>query len=153
MPASFFSQKTGRSSRSSSPAIEIISTNVTHNDQVALIKTMAAVTGSSRSPSPAADIPTPKPLSSIIDEKKMERHLSRSGPTPNAVDRQRTKRKSEYFGEAFAQREPPTSQQHKASRVSMVFAELKTNVIVSTSEPLPILYSNHILHRSRTSTP
>ena len=130
MPASFLSQTTGGTSQSSSPTVETISTNDTHNDQVALTKVMAATTSSSRSSSPPSDIPTPKPLSSIIDEKKMDRHFSKSGPMPNAVDREKTKRRSEYFGEAFAQREPPTSQQHKASKVSMVLAELKTNVIV-----------------------
>ena len=73
------------------------------------------------------------------DENAIIKHVDRGAPGdaallamvqrgPEAVDR--SKRKSKFYGEVFAYREPTISSNERITQDSMITAEVKTNVIV-----------------------
>ena len=80
-----------------------------------------------------------RPGLDTINEKSLIRNLDRGAPgddTPMALaqrgpeEKDRSARKSNFFGEVFAYREANTSTKERATRESVVTAEVKTNVIV-----------------------
>ena len=80
-----------------------------------------------------------RPPLETINEKSLIRDLSRGAPgdeNPMALaqrrpeEKDRSTRKSNYFGEVFAYREANTSVKERATRESVITAEVKTNVIV-----------------------
>ena len=75
----------------------------------------------------------------LIDEKQIARHVSRGAPGDAALmsmvqrDQEGTdlaRRKSQFYTEVFAYREPNLSIREKTYRNSVITAEVKTNVIV-----------------------
>lgn len=98
-------------------------------------------------PSPAnsdLDASTMPPTSALSkDESRLFRPLERGAPGDQAIfsdsktpeQKDLAKRKSQFYTEAFAQREPNSSARERISRESMVVADVRTNVIVSS---LPI---------------
>lgn len=90
------------------------------------------------------DEPESQPVSNmpdLIDEKKISRNISRGAPGDAALmsmvqrDQEGTdlaRRKSSYFTEVFAYREPNLSPRERIYKHSVITAEVKTNVIVRT---------------------
>ena len=88
------------------------------------------------------DEPEAQPISNmpdLIDEKQIARHISRGAPGDAAlmsmVQRNQegtdlARRKSQFYTEVFAYREPNLSPREKIYRNSVITAEVKTNVIV-----------------------
>lgn len=84
-------------------------------------------------------------LPDLIDEKQIARHVARGAPGDaslmNMVKRnestrdgkRESERKSQYWGEVFAYREPNMTPRQQVHKFSPITAEVKTNVIVSTS--------------------
>jgi hypothetical protein len=72
------------------------------------------------------------------EKRRITRDLDRGAPgdksifsiakTPEA--RELAKRRSQYYGDAFAHREPIASARERVTKESMVMADVKTNVIV-----------------------
>jgi hypothetical protein len=95
-------------------------------------------------PSPAdSDMSThERPSSSLSDctaeETRLTRNIDRGAPGDQAIfsenktpqQRQIAKKRSQYYQDTFAAREPNSSARERVSRDSMVLAEIKTNVIV-----------------------
>ena len=78
----------------------------------------------------------------MIDEKRISRPITRGAPGDAALtemvkrDPQGTdlaKRKSQFYGQVFAYREPNVSIRNKIHQFSVITAEVKTNVIVCDS--------------------
>lgn len=73
----------------------------------------------------------------IMDENQISRQFSRSGQRDvTMVDRDRashdlSRRKSQFYSEVFAYREPNVTARDRVHRYSVITAEVKTNVIVS----------------------
>lgn len=98
-------------------------------------------------PSPAdsdmMDLSRPSPPTSpiILEGQRITRDISRGTPgdmqkasVPKSPEqKQLAKKRSQYYGDAFAYREPAGSARERVSRDSMVLCELVTNVIVSFS--------------------
>ena len=90
------------------------------------------------------DEPEPQPASNLpdlIDEKQISRHISRGAPGDAAlmsmVQRNQegtdlARRKSQFYSEVFAYREPNLTPRERISKTSVITAEVKTNVIVRT---------------------
>jgi hypothetical protein len=62
--------------------------------------------------------------------ERARKQASASALTSTPQSRELSKRRSQYYGEIFAYREPHQSARERVTRDSMVMAELKTNVIV-----------------------
>lgn len=70
------------------------------------------------------------------------RDVERGAPGDHAIfsanktpeQKQMAKRRSQYFGDAFAYRESNTSPRERVSRESVVMVEVRTNVIVSSTQ-------------------
>ena len=96
----------------------------------------------------------------IIDEKAISRSVTRGAPGDAALmsmvnkNRESTdlsRRKSQFYSEVFAYREPNLTARDRVHKYSVITAEVKTNVIVSSSKS-PISSPSHsFLHRSKTS--
>lgn len=92
-------------------------------------------------PSPADSDPSsmPNPSATTLEERRITRPIDRGAPGDQAIfsenktpnQRELTKRKSQYYGDAFAYREPNSSARERVSRESMIMADIRTNVIVS----------------------
>lgn len=73
------------------------------------------------------------------EESRLTRTLERGAPGDQAIfsesktpeQRQIARKRSQYYQDVFAAREPISSARERISRDSMVIAEIKTNVIVS----------------------
>ena len=86
-----------------------------------------------------ADEMDPRPPSrmDIMDEGQIERLNSRAGQRDvTMVDRDRasvdlSRKKSQFYSEVFAYREPNLTARDRVHRYSVITAEVKTNVIVS----------------------
>ncbi len=88
------------------------------------------------------DEPESQPVSDVpdlIDEKQISRHISRGAPGDAAlmsmVQRNQegtdlARRKSQFYTEVFAYREPNLSPRERIYKSSVITAEVKTNVIV-----------------------
>lgn len=77
----------------------------------------------------------------LIDEKQIARTVSRGTPGDSALmamvnkNRESTdlsRRKSQFYSEVFAYREPNITARDRVHRYSIISAEIKTNVIVRT---------------------
>lgn len=78
-------------------------------------------------------------LPDLIDEKQIARHISRGAPgdaafmsmAPRSQEgTDLARRKSQFYTEVFAYREPNLSPREKVYKNSVITAEVKTNVIV-----------------------
>ncbi|KAH6681796.1 Tautomerase/MIF superfamily [Halenospora varia] len=96
-------------------------------------------------PSPADSdivIPDTSPSSSLSaitrEEHRITRPIDRGAPGDQAIfsesktpeQKALAKRKSQYYGDVFAAREPLSSARERISRESMIMADIRTNVIV-----------------------
>ncbi|EHK98156.1 hypothetical protein M7I_6064 [Glarea lozoyensis 74030] len=76
------------------------------------------------------------------EETRLTRKLDRGAPGDQAIfsdnktpeQRQVARKRSQYYQETFAAREPNSSARERVSRDSMVIAEIKTNVIPVTNK-------------------
>jgi len=97
-------------------------------------------------PSPAeSDSPLREPETPMAkDECRYTKSLERGAPGDQAIfsslktpeQKELARRKSQYYGDVFAYREPNGSARERVSKNSLIMADVKTNVIVS-SFPLP----------------
>jgi len=73
------------------------------------------------------------------EQRRITRNLERGAPGDQAIfsegktqeQRELARRKSQFYGDVFAYREPNTSARERISRESPVLADVRTNVIVS----------------------
>lgn len=78
------------------------------------------------------------------EANRITRDLTRGSPGDQAIfsntktPEQKTlnKRKSQYYGEVFANREPIASARERVLKESPIVADLKTNVIVRSANPI-----------------
>ena len=83
------------------------------------------------------------PSALVREEQRITRGINRGAPGDQAIfsdaktpeQKELAKRKSQYYGDAFAYREPNSSARERISRESMITCDIKTNVIVS--DPFP----------------
>lgn len=68
-------------------------------------------------------------MNGIVRGAPGDQSIFSEGKTPE--QKQVNRRKSQFYGETFAQREPITSARERVSRESPIIADLRTNVIVS----------------------
>lgn len=74
------------------------------------------------------------------DKESTMRDIDRGAPGDRAIfadtkspsQRELARRKSQYYSDVFAQRESATSARERVGRESIVMADVRTNVIVST---------------------
>ncbi|KAL8641432.1 MAG: hypothetical protein Q9228_001751 [Teloschistes exilis] len=91
----------------------------------------------------------------IMDENQIARTFSRNGPQDvTMVDRDRasvdlSRRKSQYYTEVFAYREPNTTARERVHQYSIITAEVKTNVIVKDEYIFLQDLSQHLSQRYR----
>ncbi|KAI4255097.1 MAG: hypothetical protein LQ352_002726 [Teloschistes flavicans] len=91
----------------------------------------------------------------IMDENQISRTFSRNGPQDvTMVDRDRasvdlSRRKSQYYTEVFAYREPNTTARERVHQYSIITAEVKTNVIVKDEYIFLQDLSQHLSQRYR----
>jgi hypothetical protein len=87
-------------------------------------------------------MPTASPSPSFsTEERRITRQLDRGAPGDQAIFSERktpeqkelARRKSQYYGEVFAHREPQSSARERITKESMVLADIRTNVIVGES--------------------
>jgi hypothetical protein len=94
------------------------------------------------SPSPAdsdaAGEAMPNVSALTMEEQRITRPVDRGSPGDQAIfsdtktleQRELSRRKSQYYGDVFAYREPISSARERISRESMIMADVRTNVIV-----------------------
>jgi hypothetical protein len=120
-----------------------------HKDKPILInqKSRSVVSLAELPPSPAeSELNLPMSTKSAItkggftkEESRIIRSIDRGAPGDQAVfsdfktegQQELARRKSQYYRDAFAQREPITSARERISRESFIVADVRTNVIVS----------------------
>lgn len=96
-------------------------------------------------PSPAdSDVIMPQasprgsPSAMTREERRITRNIERGAPGDQAIfsegktqeQKDLAKRKSQYYGDVFAHREPNNSARERVSRESPILADVRTNVIV-----------------------
>lgn len=104
-------------------------------------------------PSPAdSDKMSDGPLSTssplALEEERITREINRGTPGDRVVamtpktpqEAELARKRSQFYGDAFAYREPVSSARDRVSRDSIVLCEIQTNVIVSQG-PLLIYWS------------
>ncbi len=101
-------------------------------------------------------------IPNMLDESGHLRPLTRGAPgdrspKPKSISDQGkehdiARQKSQYYHEAFACRDTNSSSKGRVSRDSVVMAELRTNVIVSSIPQTNLAFANY-LRRSKTNTP
>jgi hypothetical protein len=105
-------------------------------------------------PSPAdSDMSSHEQPSSprTTEETRLTRNIDRGAPGDQAIfsenksprQREIARKRSQYYGDAFAAREPISSARERVSRDSMVLAEIKTNVIVGA--PFKLLHGKILM--------
>lgn len=86
------------------------------------------------------------------EERRITRALDRGAPGDEAIfsknktpqQMELARRKSQYYNDVFAYREPNSSPRNRVSRESMVMTDIKTNVIVRRSpNPTPDIVAHH----------
>jgi hypothetical protein len=99
-------------------------------------------------PSPAesdsTDDQIPAPSALTMEQRRLKRDISRGSPgdqiTPSDAktpdQRQLAKKRSQYYEDVFAYREPLSLARERVSRESMIMADIQTNVIVGGHHPL-----------------
>jgi hypothetical protein len=99
-------------------------------------------------PSPAkSDSIMPEPQIDATDKEqhRITRDISRGAPgdasifsaTKSPEARELARKRSQYYSDAFAHREPIASARERVTKESMIMADVKTNVIVSLICPCP----------------
>lgn len=81
------------------------------------------------------------PTEPTAEEKRLTRQIDRGAPGDRAIfsdkktpeQKELAKRKSQYYGDVFANREPTTTARERIGRESMIMADIRTNVIVSSA--------------------
>ncbi|KAF7879211.1 hypothetical protein EAF04_000409 [Stromatinia cepivora] len=94
--------------------------------------------------------PSTSPSPIIIEGQRITRDISRGTPgditkssmSKSPEQKQLAKKRSQYYGDAFAYREPTGSARERVSRDSMVLCELVTNVIMREEHTLLTSLSN-----------
>ncbi|CAD6456246.1 d426359d-1ff6-40fa-a4b8-896aefd4fcba [Sclerotinia trifoliorum] len=94
--------------------------------------------------------PSTSPSPIIIEGQRITRDISRGTPgditkssmSKSPEQKQLAKKRSQYYGDAFAYREPTGSARDRVSRDSMVLCELVTNVIMREEHTLLTSLSN-----------
>ncbi|KAG4437297.1 hypothetical protein IFR05_007235 [Cadophora sp. M221] len=82
--------------------------------------------------------PGGSPSATTREERRITRHIDRGAPGDQAIfsegktpeRKELAKRKSQYYGDVFAYREPNTSARERVTKESMIVADVRTNVIV-----------------------
>jgi hypothetical protein len=107
-------------------------------------------------PSPADSEPDAtmsiSPSAISKEQERITRPIDRGAPGDQAIfsksktpeQIQLARRKSQYYGDVFAYREPNSSARERICRESMVMADVRTNVIVSSLRMLIELCSSHV---------
>tara|TARA_R110002060_G_scaffold69572_1_gene78170 strand:+ start:273 stop:566 length:294 start_codon:yes stop_codon:yes gene_type:complete len=83
--------------------------------------------------------PKGSPSATTKEERRITRHIDRGAPGDQAIfsegktpeRKELAKRKSQYYGDVFAYREPNSSARERVTKESMIVADVRTNVIVS----------------------
>jgi hypothetical protein len=78
------------------------------------------------------------PSAPTMEQRRITRDITRGSPgdressphTKSPEQRQLAKKRSQYYEDAFASREPMSSARERISRDSMIMADVRTNVIV-----------------------
>lgn len=78
------------------------------------------------------------PTEPTAEEKRLTRQIDRGAPGDGAIfsdkktpeQKELAKKKSQFYGDVFANREPNTSARERIGRESMIMADIRTNVIV-----------------------
>lgn len=84
--------------------------------------------------------PRGSPSATTREERRITRHIDRGAPGDQAIfsegktpeRKELAKRKSQYYGNVFAYRESNTSARERVTKESMIVADVRTNVIVSS---------------------
>lgn len=123
-----------------------------HKDKPVLInqKSRSVISRAELPPSPAeSELNLPMFIKSPItksgltkEESRIVGSIDRGAPGDQAIfsdsktegRQELARRKSQYYRDAFAQREPITSARERVSRESFIVADVRTNVIVSRSK-------------------
>ncbi len=97
-------------------------------------------------PSPAdSDIamreasPRGSPSATLKEEQRITRNIDRGAPGDQSIfsdsktpeQKELAKKKSQYYGDVFASREPNASARERVTKESPILADVRTNVIVS----------------------
>ncbi|KAG0652376.1 hypothetical protein D0Z07_1458 [Hyphodiscus hymeniophilus] len=89
-------------------------------------------------PSPANSDDDQMPIGDTMEQRRITRDISRGSPgdeensphTKSPEQRQLAKKRSQYYEDAFAYRDPHSSARERVSRESMIMADVRTNVII-----------------------
>jgi len=140
MPSSIGNDEDG-----SSLTYEIADKLSLHKDRAVVVRTRKSLASLAElPPSPAGSdeaepIPMPRLTATDNEADRITVPLERGTPGDQAIDssrktpeqRELARRKSQYYRDVFALREPANSARERVSRDSMVMADVRTNVIVS----------------------
>jgi hypothetical protein len=97
-------------------------------------------------------MPAASPSSRLsAEERRTIRELDRGSPGDQAIFSERktpeqkelARRKSQYYGDVFAHREPMTSARETITKESIVMADIRTNVIVRLFRPSRDILANN----------
>jgi hypothetical protein len=89
-------------------------------------------------PTPDSEVDTmSSPAAILKEDERFAKQLSREdkgffSSTKTTEQKELAKKRSQYYDEVFAVKEPISLAHERASRESMVMADIKTNVIVSS---------------------
>ena len=91
-------------------------------------------------PSPGDSDSADDEMPDTMEQRPIMRDITRGSPgdqvssqaTKSPERKQLAKKRSQYYEDAFAQREPRSSARERVLRESMIMADVKTNVIVSS---------------------
>jgi hypothetical protein len=75
----------------------------------------------------------------VNEERRITRHIDRGAPGDQAIfsdakspeRKELARRKSQYYGDVFAAREPNASARERVTKEAPILADVRTNVIVS----------------------
>jgi hypothetical protein len=87
--------------------------------------------------------PTGSPSATTTEERRITRALDRGTPGDQAIfsnakspeQKELARKKSQYYNDVFAAREPNTSARERVLKDSQILADVRTNVIVSFLNP------------------
>jgi len=83
--------------------------------------------------------PGESPSATVREERRITRHIDRGAPGDQSIfsdtktpeQKALARKKSQFYGDVFASREPNTSARERVLKESIVMADVRTNVIVS----------------------
>jgi hypothetical protein len=105
--------------------------------------------------------PEGSPSATTREESRITRNIEWGTPGDHAISESQTpqqrelaRKKSQYYEEAFATREPSGSARERVTKESLIYADVRTNVIVSTVHtPFHRMLTLLIFFRLKTNTP